>query len=717
MIGVDKKARGAFTAAVLACLLVLAGCHGDSTDETTPGTSSYTTTFFGTIVGYTISGAISGVPSGEPVTVRNRMRDPNGAIVSDDRLVLNTDTSFVFPTPVPSGYSYAITIHDEPANLACSVGGGSGVMGSTNISGVSVSCSTVPTFSVGGPVSGLIAGGQLILQNNGSGNLLLNDTDSSFAFTVGDTKSYQITVYDKPANQNCTVANGSGMVSGVNISNISVSCVTDNWTHPANLTDPTTNISPNGQDAIDPQVAMDDNGNAIAVWQQNDGANTQIYMSDYNLTSPNAWAHPANLAATFSAAGTNAHSPQVAMDNNGNAIVVWLQELAGEDRVYRRDYRGGSWGAIAEISPPPLNNRHAEDPRVAMDDSNNAIVVWRQPDGVGQPQLFMSDYNLTAAGLWTNPANNNAIFSIAGQEVRHPPDVAMGRNGADDDAVIVWRQYSGTGAGNFRVYMREYRAGVWSAVPALGGHINPAGTGGLTGPKVEMDDIGNTIIVWDQANTESQPHPYFPGSGTVYIQQIYKSEYRAGVWTNPANLADNISPDGLNAAAPKVAMDNNGDAIIAWIQSDPSFNTQLFKSEYRTAAWTDPASLSDNFSPDGEGVANHDLAMNDNGNAIITWRQFDGEKHRVYKSEYSAAAWTHPVSLADAISPEVPDSNDCNSSDPNITNCFPASVSTGPAVAMDNSAAPGDALIIWSQSDHKVSTTPIYQQIFMSEQR
>ncbi len=51
------------------------------------------------------------------------------------------------------------------------------------------------------------------------------------------------------------------------------------WSHPT-ITD---NISPDNQDAYYfPQVAMDDNGNAVIVWQQNDGSGyDQIFKSEY----------------------------------------------------------------------------------------------------------------------------------------------------------------------------------------------------------------------------------------------------------------------------------------------------------------------------------------------------------------------------------------------------------------------------------------------------
>jgi len=48
------------------------------------------------------------------------------------------------------------------------------------------------------------------------------------------------------------------------------------------------------------------------------------------------------------------------------------------------------------------------------------------------------------------------------------------------------------------------------------------------------------------------------------MNRYLKSEYRNGAWHHPAGLSDNISPDGKPAWAPQVAMDNNGNAIIVW---------------------------------------------------------------------------------------------------------------------------------------------------------
>jgi len=51
-------------------------------------------------------------------------------------------------------------------------------------------------------------------------------------------------------------------------------------------------------------------------------------------------------------------------------------------------------------------------------------------------------------------------------------------------------------------------------------------------------------------------------------------------WSHPADISDNISPGSFNAFSPKVAMDDNGNAIIVWSQLD-GIKSQIFMSESR----------------------------------------------------------------------------------------------------------------------------------------
>ena len=71
--------------------------------------------------------------------------------------------------------------------------------------------------------------------------------------------------------------------------------------------------------AIAPQIAFDSNGNALAVWYQSDGSRYNIWANRFDGTS---WGS-AELIETNDAGNT--YDPQIAVDSNGNALAVWYQ--------------------------------------------------------------------------------------------------------------------------------------------------------------------------------------------------------------------------------------------------------------------------------------------------------------------------------------------------------------------------------------------------------
>ena len=82
-----------------------------------------------------------------------------------------------------------------------------------------------------------------------------------------------------------------------------------------------------------------------------------------------------------------------------------------------------------------------------------------------------------------------------------------------------------------------------------------------------------------------------------------------------------------------MALSDNGDAVIVWQQSDGA-NGQVYRSEYRNGSWSDPTGLLDNISPDGQDAFIPQVALSDNGDAVIVWIQFDGTNNQIFRSEF-----------------------------------------------------------------------------------
>ena len=83
-------------------------------------------------------------------------------------------------------------------------------------------------------------------------------------------------------------------------------------------------------------------------------------------------------------------SPQIAVDNIGNAIAVWEHYDGTHNYIWANRYTaGGGWGAAGPIEPD--NGGGAYEPQVALDGSGNAIAVWRQWDGTNT-RIWASRY-------------------------------------------------------------------------------------------------------------------------------------------------------------------------------------------------------------------------------------------------------------------------------------------------------------------------------------
>jgi predicted transcriptional regulator len=174
---------------------------------------------------YTVGGTVSGLAAAESVVLQN-----NAA----DNLTVNADGTFTFAAPVASGLAFQVTVLTNPASPAaqtCAVTNGTGAIGGANVTNVTVTCTT-NKYTIGGTVSGLVGTG-LVLQDNGSDNLTVT-TNGTFAFatSIASGGAYAVTVLQSPTapSQTCTVTNGSGTVTGANVTSATVTCTTNKYT-------------------------------------------------------------------------------------------------------------------------------------------------------------------------------------------------------------------------------------------------------------------------------------------------------------------------------------------------------------------------------------------------------------------------------------------------------------------------------------------------------
>ncbi|MBN1525109.1 MAG: hypothetical protein JW904_11530 [Spirochaetales bacterium] len=134
-------------------------------------------------------------------------------------------------------------------------------------------------------------------------------------------------------------------------------------------------IDNNSGEAWRPVIAMNESGNAFAVWSQYDGIDYNIWA---NTFSPGSGWGTAQLIE-FSDDG-GAAFPDIACNNRGDAVAVWSYEDEPYLNIYANQYiKESGWGDAFLIESSDLGN--AGLAKVACDSNKNAVAVWRQYDG------------------------------------------------------------------------------------------------------------------------------------------------------------------------------------------------------------------------------------------------------------------------------------------------------------------------------------------------
>jgi hypothetical protein len=200
----------------------------------------------------------------------------------------------------------------------------------------------------------------------------------------------------------------------------------------------------NAGDAFNPRVAMDSQGNAVAVWQQSDGMHTHIGANRYMVGT--GWSTAVWIDAPDA---SDAHTPQVSFDVQGNAVAVWQQQQGTRSSIHgNRMVAGAGWGSATPIEN---GSGHASAPQIASDASGQVLVVWH---------LQGSHHTTVVASRYLAGAGWGTATQIAPAKVNaYNPKIGLDTHG---EVLAQWQQPQG--AHNYNGTSR-YAAGVGWGTP------------------------------------------------------------------------------------------------------------------------------------------------------------------------------------------------------------------------------------------------------------
>jgi len=391
-------------------------------------------------------------------------------------------------------------------------------------------------------------------------------------------------------------------------------------------------------DAIDPQVAVDPSGNAIAVWI-NLSATLSARSNRYTPSGGWGTAVPIEIGSGF-----GSQHPEVAVDPGGNAVTVWRRDDDGGAWSNRYTPSGG-WGLAERFDAGGIYNF---GPVVAVDPSGNAVVVWRNNQDV------WSNRSTLSGGWGAAELIDNATRSAVDPEVAVDPD---------GNAVAVWRQSDGVGS-LYSIWSSRYTpSGGWGAAEPIETNDAPVALGATPGPQVAIDGDGNATAVWLQSDGNAD--------------SVWSNRYTPSGGWGAAVLIENAPYPAFDQ---RVAVDPDGNAVAVWTQSDGNVESAWSNRYTPSGGWGTPVLIENddtNRVLPGNGVdGGPQVAVDWQGKATAVWRQSDGNADSIWSNRYTpSGGWGTPVLIE----------NDSEGL-PNIRG--------GPQVAVDPD---GNATAVWIQ--------------------
>jgi len=362
-------------------------------------------------------------------------------------------------------------------------------------------------------------------------------------------------------------------------------------------------VAPAGYGSVrDPAVAMDADGDLAVAWQHYDmnyntgGVLAQRFGADDMPDGSRFWVSPLPSGYSESISG----NPSVAMDADGDTLVVWESGYYGVNGISGQffDAEGKTVGPVYGLVVPTGTAR-SRNPSVAMDPLGNFVITWREYDSNTSLNTLIA-HRYESDGT---PVGAELVVAAGymGDAPRYP-SVAMDDDG---DFLIVWQEYYGQGG----LLGRLFDANGQAQGPAV--VIAPAVPGMyLQEPAVAMDADGDFVVAWEQ-------YGIFVSEVSLLAQRFSS----AGTAVGAEILVDYSDEWDTMPDSPAVAMDSDGDFVVAW--DEYYGQSGVFFQQFNSAGNTvgEVGQLVDT----RMGMMRRDVAvvMDDAGELFVAWEQYD----------------------------------------------------------------------------------------------
>ncbi|WP_257455709.1 Ig-like domain-containing protein [Archangium lipolyticum] len=350
-------------------------------------------------------------------------------------------------------------------------------------------------------------------------------------------------------------------------------------------------------------------GNPVVAWAELGGTAKNIHAHRWNGTK---WEALGGALSAVDGNATSADMPAMSITSDNQIYLVWREYQSNGTSINLHGKKwSGAWEALPEFGPLPDSETRGA-PAMTLASSNTPVVVT-------------SRYNGTLTYLeplfWLNPTHNfwSAQFSIEQptNRIHNVGWVQVATVAAKNAEVVAYDAYSDSLSVRGIAVQKSNGAGL------LGGEVvtSPLKRK-ATYPSLTLDGADNPYIAWQECPDGSEQ------SGCV----IYAARWDGSAWkmlgTSPIN---GISTDNT---APSLIMGNDGHPLIAWSGfSSPERSIRV--SRWTGSEWQllgAPLSAASGIST---AAFKPVLTLDNNGQPLVAWHESDGTASNIYVYRYN----------------------------------------------------------------------------------
>jgi hypothetical protein len=314
----------------------------------------------------------------------------------------------------------------------------------------------------------------------------------------------------------------------------------------------------------DVALAMDANGNAMAVWSRYVDLSVPVYASRY--TESGGWSAPTRIENS-NEIGIGGSGMLVTFLSNGNALAVWNTARTGggtgggvKSAIWGNQYTVGSgWGTNAVVMSYTNDLSLGGARALAADANGNAVLTFEHQLLVRNPVRY--ELNLWSkrysGGAWG--ADSTAQPVGVPYNCTNCPSVYGGnvQINAQGEAVATWELRN---ANNKSVIWgaRSSNGGPWVSSQLNENIAQFTQSGEFS--QVGVDDQGNARVVWSAVDE-------LTGDTNINF-----SRYTVGAgWATTGLLEDY----NTTSSRPQIAMNSRGNAMTVWLLFDNTLGTVI----------------------------------------------------------------------------------------------------------------------------------------------